>query len=108
MQELNVTFTPASGDPPRVITLRIGSPVRGEHSWSARFEITGLDETHAATCHGADWAQAIELTAMLIPVALHGIVGRAGGGTLDPPFYQREARDLSKIPPEIRAILDTP
>lgn len=41
---------------------------------------------------------------MALPIALLGMVERAGGGTLDPPFYEREPRALLEIPPELRAI----
>jgi len=108
MQELAVTFTPANGGLARALTLRIGTPVKGKHSWSALVEILGFDEPHAATSQGEDWAQVLELSAMVLPYALEATVREAGGGTLDPSFYEREARDLSKIPPEIRAILDGP
>lgn len=108
MQELTVTFTPANGDPARLLTLRIGAPVKGEHSWSAVVEVLGFDQPHRATCQGEDWAQVLELSAMLLPYALEGMVDEAGGGALDPPFYEREPRDLSKYPAELRALLDLP
>ena len=108
MEQLDVIFTPANGAPPRTITVRIGTPVRGERSWTARVEVLAGDDSHAWTCHGEDWAQVLELSTWNIPIYLHGIVDRAGGGTLEPPFYEREPRDLSKIPAEIRAILDRP
>jgi len=108
MQELNVTFTPANGDPARVLTLRIGTPVRGERSWSALVEVLGFDKPHAATCQGEDWAQVLELSAMVLPHALEAMVREAGGGILEPPFYEREAPDLSSIPADVRAALDTP
>lgn len=92
MEELNVTFTPSGGGPSRVITLRIGTPVRGERSWTTRVEILGFDESHAWTCHGEDWVQVLELSTMALPTALQGMVTRAGGGTLEPPFYEREQR----------------
>jgi hypothetical protein len=108
MQELSVVFAPSSGHAPRVITLRIGTPVRGERSWSAVIEILGFDWPYSATCQGEDWAQVLELSAMLLPFALQGMVAEAGGGTLDPPFYEREAPDLSKYPDDIRALLGIP
>ena len=37
-----------------VITVRIGTPVRGDHSWSAVVEILGFNWTHRATCQGED------------------------------------------------------
>ena len=98
MEQLDVTFTPANGDPPRTITLRIGTPVRGAHSWTTRVEILGFDESHAWTVHGEDWVQVLELSTTALPIALQGMVNRAGGGTLEPPFYEREARDPSKSP----------
>lgn len=92
MEQLDVIFTPASGDPPRTITLRIGTPVRGAHSWTTRVEISGFDDSHAWTCHGEDWVQVLELSTVALPIALQGMVERAGGGTLEPPFYEREPR----------------
>ncbi len=108
MEELRVTFTPASGDPPRVITVRIGTPVKGEHSWSTRTEVLGFAEEHAWITEGTDWAQVLELSAMVLPTVLHGMAKRAGGGTLDPYFYEREARPLSELPPELVAIYGAP
>lgn len=108
MQELAVTFTPADGGPARALTLRIGTPAKGQHSWSALVEIVGFDEPHAATTQGEDWAQVLELSAMVLPYALEAMVREAGGGTLEPSFYEREPRDLSKIPAEIRALLGIP
>ncbi|MEZ4298440.1 MAG: hypothetical protein R3B70_26045 [Polyangiaceae bacterium] len=108
MQELTVKFTPASGDPPRNITLRIGDPVRKAQSWAARVEILGFDEPHDATTQGEDWAQVLELAAMVLPYALESMVSAAGGGTLEPSFYERPPRDLSSVPPEIRAVLGLP
>jgi hypothetical protein len=100
MEQLDVTFTPANGDPPRKITLRISTPVRGANSWTTRVEILGFDETHAWTCQGTDWAQVLQLSTMALPTALEGMVSRAGGGTLDPPFYEREPRPGSDAPHE--------
>lgn len=108
MEQLDVTFTPANGDPPRTITIRIGTPVRGARSWTARVEILAGDDSHAWTCHGEDWVQVLELSTYNIPPYLEGIVSRAGGGTLDPPFYEREPRLPTELPPEIRALLDAP
>ena len=107
MEQLDVTFTPADGTPPRTITIRIGTPVRGERSWTARVEVVAGDDSHAWTCHGEDWAQVLELSTYNIPAYLHGIVDRAGGGTLDPPFYERDPPDMSKYPPEILALLSS-
>lgn len=108
MEQLDVTFTPANGDPPRTITLRIGTPVRGAHSWTTRVEILGFDATRAWTVQGEDWVQVLELSTLALPVALHGMVHHAGGGTLEPPFYEREPRPPIDLPPEIRAVLDAP
>ncbi len=108
MEQLDVTFTPASGDPPRTITLRIGTPARGAHAWTTRVEILGFDETRAWTVQGEDWVQVLELSTMALPVALQGMVQRAGGGTLDPYFYEREPRPPSELPPEVAAILGVP
>lgn len=87
MQELRARFTPADGTEPRVITLRIGAPVKGETCWSALVEVLGFDEPHARPIYGEDWAQALELAAKLLPVILQA---EAGDGTLDPPFYPRD------------------
>lgn len=106
MQELDVRFVPANGSPPRTITLRIGAPVRKTTSWFAQIEIVGFDEPYSTHCQGEDWAQVLQLAAMVLPYALEGLVEAAGGGTLDPPFYRREAHDPSAVPPNIRAILD--
>jgi len=106
MEQLDVTFTPANGDPPRTITLRIGTPVRGERSWTTCVEILGFDRPRAWTVQGEDWVQVLELSTVALPVALEGMVERAGGGTLEPPFYEREPRP--PIPPEIRALFDAP
>ena len=108
MEQLDVTFTPANGATPRTITIRIGTPVRGERSWTARVEVLAGDESHAWTCHGEDWAQVLELSTWNIPIYLHGIVARAGGGTLDPYFYEREPRVPSELPPEVAAVLGRP
>ncbi len=108
MLELGVRFTPADGGPQRSITLRLGAPVKGATSWSVLVELEGFDKPHARPIHGQDWAQAVELAARILPFLLELRVHQAGGGTLDPPFYEREAPDLSQIPPEIRAILDGP
>lgn len=80
--------------------------MKGEHSWSALIEVLGFDEPYAATCRGEDWAQVLELSAMVLPTALQGLVKQAGGGALEPSFYEREPRAQSWIPPEIRALLD--
>ena len=90
MQELNGTFTPADGGTPRAFTVRIGTPYRGPTSWCVEFEVLGFDEPHRATVQGEDWAQAIELVARVLPVMLHCKVRDAGGGTLDPAFYERD------------------
>jgi hypothetical protein len=82
--------------------------VKGEHSWSSRVEVLGFDKPHAWTCQGEDWAQVLELSAMVLPTALQSMVREAGGGTLEPSFYEREARALSEIPPELQAIYDAP
>lgn len=102
MQELNVRFTPTEGDA-RTITLRIGDPVQGPSSWSVRIEIVGYGRPYSAVIQGEDWAQSLELAAMVLPVALQTMGLK---GTLEPSFYEREANgpDLSTLPPEVRAI----
>ena len=104
MQELNVKFTPTDGDA-RTITLRIGDPVQGPSSWGVRIEIVGYGRPYAAVIQGEDWAQSLELAAMVLPVALQTMGLK---GALDPSFYEREANgpDLSKLPPEVRAIFE--
>lgn len=104
MQELNVKFTPTEGDA-RTMTLRIGDPVQGPSSWGVRIEIVGYGRPYAAMIQGEDWAQSLELAAMVLPVALQTMGLK---GTLEPSFYEREANgpDLSKLPPEVRAIFE--
>jgi hypothetical protein len=106
MQELTTQFCPADGTAPRTITLRIGSPVKGETCWSALVEVLGFDEIESRPIFGEDWAQAIEQAAMLLPIFLQCSVAKAGGGTLEPSFYERDPQppDLSKLPPEVAAI----
>lgn len=108
MQELTAQFRPADGRAPRIITVRIGDPAQGEASWSVLMEILGFDEAFSRPTQGTDWAQAIELAAMVLPVILQGLVSEAGGGTLEPSFYKRDPQppDPSKLPPEVAAILD--
>jgi hypothetical protein len=89
MEELRCKFTPNDGGPARDITVRLGTPVRGPHSWCVRVEILGFDHPHAATTQGEDWAQALELAAMVLPRALSLLMAGAGGGTIEPPFFQR-------------------
>jgi hypothetical protein len=108
MEQLDVSFTPANGEPPRTITIRIGTPVRGERSWTARVEVLAGDDTHAWTVQGTDWVQVLELSTWSIPTYLHGIVNRAGGGTLDPYFYERDPRPPTELPPEVAAVLGRP
>lgn len=93
MLELTTLFTPADGSPPRVITTRIGDPEQADNSWSALVEVSGFEPTWSQRIHGADWPQAVELAAHIIPVYLDVLVARAGGGTLDPPISPREPAD---------------
>lgn len=104
MQELSGQFTPADGGLVRPITVRLGDPVREQSSWTVLVEVLGFDTPFARAIHGEDWAQAIELAAMILPVALQGM---ARDGTLDPPFYERDPQppDLSKLPPDVQAAL---
>lgn len=104
--ELKCKFTPADGGPVRDITLRIGDPTRGPTSWLALVEIVGFDNAHAEHSQGEDWAQAAQLAAMVLPHALSLLVHSAGGGTIDPPFFARDAEfDAAKYPPEVLAVL---
>lgn len=91
MLELTLTFSPADGTAPRVITARIGDPQRADDAkWSALAEVSGFNEIWSQSIYGADWSQAVELAAQIIPVYLERLVHRAGGGTLDPPFAPTE------------------
>lgn len=90
MQEMSATFTPDNGGPARTITLRIGAPSKGPYSWCVVFELLGFDEPYKATSEGADWAQALELAARRLPGVLQCKVLDAGGGTLEPSFFDRE------------------
>ena len=89
MQELAVTFTPANGGPPQEITLRIGTPTRDGTSWSSLVKVSGFRKSLELPALGADWAQTVELAAKMLPVMLARKVHEAGGGTVDPPFYER-------------------
>lgn len=111
MQELTVQFMPADGTASRPITLRIGTPVmpqEEDQDWSVSIEVQGFAEPFAKTLTGTDWAQSLEFAAKILPVVLENMVEEAGGGTLDPPFYEREIPDPSNIPPDIAAILNAP
>ena len=101
MQELTVQFTPADGSEQRAITLRIGAPVKGETSWSVLIEMQGFDEPFARPTYGEDWAQALELAAKILPFVLELRVNEAGGGTLNPSFFEREAPPRSEVLQEI-------
>ncbi len=109
MVEQKVEFAPANGGAAQPITLRIHTPVQGPESWSARIEVIGFEEPYSWATQGEDWAQVIELAAELLPVVLQSRVAAAGGGTLDPDFYERDPQppDLSKLPPEVAALLRT-
>lgn len=105
--ELKCKFTPANGGPVRDITLRIGDPTRGPASWLSMVEIVGFDIHHAEPSQGEDWAQALELAAMVLPHALALLVTSAGGGSIDPPFFEREPKpfDPGDFPPSVLAAL---
>jgi hypothetical protein len=60
-----------------------------EGSWVALVEVTGFERPYACPIHGEDWAETLELSARLLPVALQSLVSDAGGGTLSPPFSER-------------------
>lgn len=104
MLEMKTRFTPADGSAPRIITARICDPVKEDVSWSVLMEITGFDETFSRPTYGADWAQAIHLAAMILPITLQRLVGDAGGGTLEPSFYERGPQ-LADLPPEVADLL---
>lgn len=107
MLQLQTRFTPADGTAPRDITIRIGDPTEEEESWSVLMEIAGFEEAYSRKTWGEDWAQAIELAAKLLPVMLQCRVRDAGGGTLEPSFYERDPQppDLSQLPPEVVEVL---
>jgi hypothetical protein len=93
MLELSLTFVPANGTALRVITARIGDPERNDKAWSALVEVSGFEQTWSQRIHGADWPQAVELAASVLPMYLDRLVAKAGGGVLDPPILPREPAD---------------
>ncbi len=90
MLELTLTFSPADGSAPQGITARIGDPERTGGSWSALVEVLGFEQPWSKRIHGADWPQAVELAAGIVPVFLERLVAKAGGGVLDPPVSPRD------------------
>jgi hypothetical protein len=94
--ELTLTFSPADGSAPRVITARIENPERAEEAWSALAVVSGFEQTWSQRIYGVDWPQAVELAAQIIPVYLEVLVANAGGGTLDPPIAPREKAQSPK------------
>lgn len=96
MLELTLTFSPADGSAPRTVTARIWDPQRTDTSWSSLVEVSGFEHTWSQRIYGADWPQAAELAAQIIPVYLDRLVAHAGGGTLDPPIAPRESGDPAK------------
>jgi hypothetical protein len=89
MQTLDVTFSPNDGRQSRTITLRLGDPIHHDVGWSVLVEIVGFDQPYAQAIHGEDWAQAVELAAKILPLMLDLRTEEAGGGTLEPSFYER-------------------
>jgi len=86
MLELKLTFSPADGSAPRIITARIGDPEHTGDAWSSLAEVSGFAQPWSQRIYGVDWPQAAELAAQIIPVYLDRLVAQAGGGTLDPPI----------------------
>lgn len=87
--KLTATFTPADGGPTLPITLEISTPERKDRSWSSLVKVSGFRKLLELPALGADWAQTVELAARMLPVMLARKVHEAGGGTVDPPFYER-------------------
>jgi hypothetical protein len=86
MLELNTTFTPADGSPPRSLTLRI-SDVRPDpdgHTWSAAVDILGFEYDERRRIKQADWTWVIRDSALFLARRVRDKVELAGGGTLDP------------------------
>jgi hypothetical protein len=109
MQTLNVRFSPDDGSESRAITLRLGDPIQDDVGWSVLVEVVGFDEPYAHAMYGADWAQAIELAARFLPIILDLGVSEAGGGTVEPSFFERDPQppDLSQLPPDVVQALST-
>jgi hypothetical protein len=98
VQELTCKFTPADGSPPRDITVRIGTPVHEDRHWFAAVEIEGFaHEREGVPIYGADWAQANEMAASILPVLLNSHVLQAGGGTVEPSFYKRKPSPWARV-----------
>ena len=89
MLELETTFTPADGSPPRTITLRISDvrPDPGGHTWSAAVDVLGFEYDDRVRLKQVDWTSVIEDAARFIGRRVRDKVEAAGGGTLDPPIY---------------------
>jgi hypothetical protein len=66
-------------------------------------EVLGFDDPYGHTIYGEDWAQSIELAAKIMPIALELRVDDAGGGTLEPSFFERPPHtpDLSDLPADV-------
>lgn len=90
MQTLHAKFSPAGGNESRAITLNIGDPIPHEIGWSVVIEVIGFDEPYVQSVHGEDWAQAIELAAKTLPVVVDLRIAEAGGGDLNPSFFDRD------------------
>jgi len=89
MLELNTTFTPADGSPPRAITLRISDvrPDPGGHTWSVAVDVLGFKCDDRVRLKQVDWTSVIEDAARFIGRRVRDEVEAAGGGTLDPPIH---------------------
>lgn len=108
MQTLEVKFSPDNGDSSRTITLKLGAPNHSEMGWGVFVEILGFDDPYGHTIYGADWAQAIELAAKIMPTMLEACVADAGGGTVEPSFFERPpytTPDLSDLPADVAQAL---
>lgn len=106
MQSIDTVFSGNDGSPPRTITLKLGAPVSTDMGWAVQVEILGFDHPYRHSIYGEDWAQAIELAAQILPVALEERTHEAGGGMLEPAFFSRPARttDMAALPDEITQI----
>ena len=86
MLELNTTFTPADGSPPRSITLRISDvrPDADGATWSVAVDVLGFKYDDRVRLKQVDWTSAIRDAARFIARMVRDKVELAGGGTLEP------------------------
>jgi hypothetical protein len=88
MLELTTTFTPANGDAPRTIMLRISDvrPDADGATWSVAVDVLGFEHDDRVRLKQVDWTNAIQDAARFIARRVADKVELAGGGTLDPPI----------------------